>query len=667
MTIQQLPDHLINQIAAGEVIERPASIVKELLENSLDAGSTHIVIDLQKGGLAKIRISDDGCGIPKDELSLALSRHATSKISSMEDLHSVSSLGFRGEALPSIASVSRLVLRSKVRSAEHGWSIEYADAAILEPKPDPQQDGTSIEVSELFYNVPARRKFMRTERTEFQHCESVVKKLALARFDCAFTLIHNNRTIFKWPVATTQTKSEQRVAGVCGNEFIAKALYLDTRSRNSLGSPEDDSVSDTSLELNGSNRIPTLHGWIAEPTFTRSQADMQYVYLNGRVIKDRVVSHAIKQAYADLVYHQRHAAYVLFLSMDPVLVDVNVHPGKQEVRFSDSRNVHSFLRKTISAALAELRPADAVEDPSLPGAPQLSAWSTASGDTAVLERSQAALGTESSTAHMRSLHPVGRSMPAQQQSAGAPWSQSSMRLAVRDQLSGLQALTAGLESTAGGAADNGYSAQPHAIPPGVDPETGEEYPLGFALAHLHDIYILAQNRSGLVLVDAHAAHERITYEELKRSFDQGGIASQSLLVPVMVPVSRREADTLEDCQALLAGLGLEVDRMGPEQLSVRAVPLLLQKGDAAALLRDVLADFISYQTVERIQHQMNDVLSSMACHGSVRANRHLTQPEMNALLRAIETTEFSGQCNHGRPTWTQLSTAELDQLFLRGR
>lgn len=634
MSIQQLPDHLINQIAAGEVIERPSSVLKELLENSLDAGATVISVELRKGGLSLIKVADDGCGIARADLPLALSRHATSKIASLDDLQNVKSLGFRGEALPSIASVSRLILRSRPLDADHGWKVEYREAEEATSQPDPQASGTTVEVHDLFYNVPARRKFMRTERTEFTHCETVLKKLAMARFDCAFSLVHNGRTVSQWAVAETQEQQEKRLADICGNQFIDQAFYLDTRSAPKPG--------DAPL----ASHTMALHGWAADPTYTRSQGDMQYFYVNGRNIRDKVITHAIKQAFSDHVYHQRYPAYVLYLTIPPQTVDVNVHPGKQEVRFSDSRAVHSFVRRQVADALAAIRP-----EP-LSGA-GLSSSSEDDADTLLLERPVARVNT------------------------GYVPRQQTMRWNVREQLQGLAALTqvAAPDQHATGAVNETGPLIPGEQAPPIDPlvnagfdaETGEEYPLGFALAHLHDVYILAQNRAGLVLVDAHAAHERITYERLKNSFEQNSVTSQPLLVPESLAVSTAEADMLEQHQELLADIGFDVSRSAPEQLLIRAVPALLVNDRCADLVRDVLSDLMTHGTSERVRASINDVLSRMACHGSVRANRHLGIAEMNALLRDIETTEHSGQCNHGRPTWTQLTVKELDKLFLRGR
>lgn len=616
MHIQQLPDHLINQIAAGEVIERPASIVKELLENSLDAGATDIEIELEEGGIQLIRIRDDGRGIAENELPLALSRHATSKIRSMDDLQSVASMGFRGEALPSIASVSELTLRSRQSNTEHGHQLVYQSTGQHKLQPVPHPVGTTVEVARLFHNVPARRKFLRTAKTEFKQCEQVIQKLAMANFHCAFRLRHNQRELFYWPVATTAEEKDRRIGQICGGEFLQHARFI-----------ESDALS------------LRLSGWIAEPVFSRSQADMQHFYVNHRVVKDRVIAHAVKQAYSDLIYHQRFPAYVLFMDIEPNEVDVNVHPGKHEVRFRESQKVHGFIRKTLNDALSSFRPESGDAEASM-----LDTRSELpnSGDSALLERPAVAQrqGTyPASSAPMTHVPPTQQRMP----------------LAVREQLAAFEKL---------GASAAGHQPQRHE--PDAAGNSGD-YPLGQALAHLHGVYILAQNTEGLVLVDAHAAHERITYERLKAALDEGGITRQPLLVPVTLQVSAGEADALEEHQGILSPLGLVVDRVSPTQLSVREVPILLIKSDAEALVRDVLADFLEYGTSERIRARINDVLSSMACHGSVRANRALSVMEMNALLRAIETTPNSGQCNHGRPTWTQMSVKELDKLFLRGR
>lgn len=627
MSIRQLPDHLINQIAAGEVIERPASIVKELLENSLDADATHCWIDVEQGGLERIRIRDNGSGIAADDLELALSRHATSKIDSLADLESVSTMGFRGEALPSIASVSRLVLTSKTVDAEQAWSLRYRHDSGLEKEPSAHPQGTTVDVRSLFYNVPARRKFMRTARTEYARCEAVVKTLAMANSHSAFTLTHNGKTTFECRAAESQSQRDARITKILGKPFGEAARVVDIE-----GPP----IEGSSLRL---------QGWVADPSFSRSQGDMQYFYVNNRVVKDKVIANAVKQAYSDLIYHQRHPAFVLFLAIDARAVDVNVHPGKQEVRFRESQIIHGFIRRSLKSFLATVTPEDVAG---------------VDADGVVLEHSDSNVAT--------SAAPGSFSVS----DSGRPPLQSSIPLSVREQFDGMSRLGA---------------TNPNAPRP-IDPymrsnesrvnsvnedaldgttDDTKAPPLGFAIAHLHGVYVLAQNAHGLVIVDAHAAHERITYERLKQEYQDGSIKSQALLVPVSVSVSESEADCCEAQEASLNDIGLSVDRLGLEQIRVRAVPVILGHADCSALVKDVLSDLLEYGTSERIKQAIDAVLSSMACHGSVRANRQLSVSEMNALLRLIEVTPNSGQCNHGRPTWTQLDMQSLDGLFMRGR
>jgi DNA mismatch repair protein MutL len=585
MRIQILPSHLINQIAAGEVIERPASVVKELLENSLDAGADTIEVDIELGGLRRIRVRDNGCGIPQAELPLALSRHATSKIATLDDLERIASLGFRGEALPSIASVSRLRLSSTAAGAASGWSVQAEES---EPLPAAHPVGTTVDVADLFYNTPARRKFMRTEATEFKHIEQLVRRLALSCFPVALTLQHNQRVVFQLPPALSRETQEHRVARLCGQAFMEQALHVEHAAAGMV-----------------------LRGWVALPTFSRSQPDLQFFYVNHRMVRDKLVTHAVRQAYADVLYQGRHPAFVLFLEMDPAAVDVNAHPTKYEVRFRDSRLIHDFLSRTLQEALAQIRPATGQPASRPSPVPALQTWS--------------------------------QRTPAQ----------TGMALDVRDQIAGYAALHP--------------RPAPAAILPAREPQVDTDYPLGFALAQLHGIYILAQTVRGLVLVDMHAAHERITYEGLKSSFAAQGIRSQPLLVPLGLRVSRREAEACESQQEGFAALGFGIDRSGPEQLLVRQVPVLLHDTDIEALVRDVLSDLLEHGASQRLQEAMNEILSTMACHGSVRAHRRLSVEEMNALLRDLENTERGGQCNHGRPTWVQIDLAELDKLFLRGR
>jgi len=627
MSIRQLPDHLINQIAAGEVIERPASIVKELLENSLDADATHCWIDVEQGGLERIRIRDNGSGIAAEDLELALSRHATSKIDSLADLESVRTMGFRGEALPSIASVSRLVLTSKTVDAEQAWSLRYRHDGGLEKEPAAHPQGTTVDVRSLFYNVPARRKFMRTPRTEYARCEAVVKTLAMANSHSAFTLTHNGKTTFECRAAESQSQRDARITKILGKPFGEAARVVDIE-----GPPIDGS----SLRL---------QGWVADPSFSRSQGDMQYFYVNNRVVKDKVIANAVKQAYSDLIYHQRHPAFVLFLAIDARAVDVNVHPGKQEVRFRDSQIVHGFIRRSLKSFLATVTPADVAG---------------VDADGVVVEHSDS-IAAASTTPGSYSGSVSGR-----------PPLQSSIPLSVREQFEGMSRL--GASNPNAPRPIDPYGRSNESILNAVDEQTlggttddTEAPPLGFAIAHLHGVYVLAQNAHGLVIVDAHAAHERITYERLKQEYEDGSIKTQALLVPVSVSVSESEADCCEAQEASLNEIGLSVDRLGLEEIRVRAVPVILGHADCSALVKDVLSDLLEYGTSERIKQAIDAVLSSMACHGSVRANRQLSVSEMNALLRLIEVTPNSGQCNHGRPTWTQLDMQSLDGLFMRGR
>lgn len=591
--IRQLSDSLANQIAAGEVVERPASVVKELVENSLDAGAGRVEIDLEDGGMRLIRIRDDGEGIAADDLPLTVSRHATSKIRTLEDLEKVLSLGFRGEALASIASVSRFGISTATADAPHGSRLEFAASAEPRIAPIAHPRGTTVEVHDLFFNTPARRKFLRSERTEYGHCEEVVRRLALGRFDAGFTLRHNQKATFALRACATPAEQEQRVATLCGAPFLHNALALEVEASGLL-----------------------LRGWVAQPAFSRSQADLQYFFVNGRVVRDRLVSHAVRQAYRDVMYHDRHPAFVLYLEIDPALVDVNVHPTKSEVRFRESRMVHDFLFHTLHRALAQARPGGG-EAPTRAAAPATGAA------------------------------PLSAAMPAAQH---ALW-QRPDAAALAETVAAYRALT---ETAVSGTA-------PGAVGDGDVP------PLGYAIAQLKGIYILAENRDGLVVVDMHAAHERITYERMKAARDAGGVRAQPLLVPQVIAVSRREADCVEQHAHALAALGLELARAGEEAVVVRQIPVLLAGADIAALVRDVIADLLEYGSSARIEAHADEILAGMACHCAVRANRQLSITEMNGLLRDMERTERSGQCNHGRPTWAVQSLAELDRLFLRGR
>ena len=598
--VQALPTQLINQIAAGEVVERPASVVKELVENSLDAGARRVRIDVEQGGTKLIRITDDGAGIERDDLALALSRHATSKLRQLEDLERIGSMGFRGEALPAIASVSRLSLASRTVQADAAWELDGDDS---EPRPSALTGGTLVTVRDLFFNTPARRKFLRTDKTEFGHVEQVVKRLALVRHDVTFVLTHNGREVFGAQAATDRGGRERRLADLLGPAFVEQALFFEHEAAGL-----------------------TLSGWVARPTFSRSQADMQHFYVNQRMVRDKLVTHAVRQAYQDVLYHGRHPAYVLFLGLNPALVDVNVHPTKHEVRFREGRLVHDFLFRTLHQVLAE------------PAGDAQAELTSHEVQPASLESSPAAVaapprqpGLSLPVAERRAAYRAAEQWqaPSPTQAEYANTSVSSENVSVSDEADG--------------------------------------HPLGFAIAQLHGVYVLAQNSQGLVLVDMHAAHERITYEAFKLAREGDGIKSQPLLVPVSVAVSQREADLVEQYAEVFGELGMAVDRLGDQSLVVRALPALLRHADAERLLRDVLADLVVHGDSRRILEQINEVLATMACHGSVRANRRLGREEMDALLRDIERTERSGQCNHGRPTWTQLEMTALDRLFLRGR
>ena len=627
MPIQQLPDHLINQIAAGEVIDRPSSIVKELLENSIDAGATQIDIELENGGVRLIKIRDNGSGIAADEMTLALSRHATSKITSLDDLTDVRTMGFRGEALSSIAAVSRLTLTSRTEGSEHGLEVHYdSTRGDTTQKPASHQRGTTVRVADLFFNVPARRKFLRTDKTELNHIETAVRRIAMGAWQVGFTLTHNQKQILNWPVVTSEAVSvadkklqqleqagTERLQGVLGREFIDNSIYF-YREADDLG----------------------LHGWLAQPTFSRSQADMQYFYVNKRMVKDKTIAHAVKQAYSDLMYHGRQPAYVIYLDMNPREVDVNVHPGKLEVRFRDSRRLHGFVSSSVKEAL---------------GAVGVNSDSVQSAEVVQPAMARADAGEPvTSGGHVASK--TARYTEFRQQ--------SNLSLPVKERGEIYSDLVGTNSKTPAGKPGNPVSndapVQDEDIPP-----------LGFAVAHLHGAFILSQSRDGMVVVDAHAAHERITYERLKKQYEDGGIRSQPLLIPLTVHVSEQEAMLAEKHASVLNDVGMQVDNRGPAQLLIRAIPVELQAADAEQLLRDVLSDIAEHGTSQRLLEEINKLLSSMACHGSVRANRKLTVMEMNALLRSMENTPNSGQCNHGRPTWVELSVKQLDDFFLRGR
>ena len=625
--IQQLSPRLANQIAAGEVVERPASVIKELLENSLDAGARRVDVDVEQGGIKLLRVRDDGGGIAPQDLPLALSRHATSKIRELEDLERVMSLGFRGEALASISSVSRLTLTSRTTDAQEAWQVE-TEGRDMAPRVQPAAHpvGTSVEVRDLFFNTPARRKFLRAEKTEFDHLQEVIKRLALARFDVAFHLRHNGKSVLALHEASDELARGRRVASVCGPAFLEQALPIE-------------------VERNGLR----LWGWVGLPTFSRSQADLQYFYVNGRMVRDKLVAHAVRQAYRDVLFNGRHPTFVLFLEIDPLGVDVNVHPTKHEVRFRESRMVHDFLYGTLHRALGDVRPEDQLAAPAA-----VATVLRASGASAGEFGPQGEMSLAAAVHDSDSVATVaGERSPG---SSGGRYAPPPRPLAV------------GSAEEVRGAYREFFAPLPDGAPSPVLPEARDDVPpLGYALAQLKGVYILAENATGLVLVDMHAAHERITYERLKTAMDSEGLRSQPLLVPESIAVSQREADCAEEHADWFQRLGFELQRFGPETLAIRQIPALLKQAEANQLVRDVLSDLLEYGTSDRIQAHLNELLATMACHGAVRANRRLTLPEMNGLLRDMERTERSGQCNHGRPTWTQLGMDDLDKLFLRGR
>ena len=594
-TINTLSPQLANQIAAGEVVERPASVLKELVENSLDAGATRIDIEVEQGGVKRLCVRDNGCGIDESDMSLALSRHATSKISDIDDLEAVGTLGFRGEALASIASVSRLSLTSNSGENQAWKAVSEGRDMAVDVQPAAHPAGTSVDVRDLFFNTPARRKFLRTETTEYNRIDDHAKKLALSHMNVAFSLRHNQRVNLNLQPAQSVLEQEKRVADICGKPFMEQALYVDNER--------------TGIRL---------WGWIGLPTFSRSQTDLQHFFVNGRSIRDKVVSHAVRQAYQDVLYHGRHPAFVLFLEIEPKYVDVNVHPTKHEVRFRDSRVIHGFVSGTLQKALAQDRPQDHLQSNEVQGL-----------------LPEEAIPVQSTMG----LAPTSKPFNYAPQSSGFQGHSVNTPMHAYQSLYG-----------------DGGSEESTTIPP-----------LGFAIAQLKGIFILAENEQGMIVVDMHAAHERITYEQMKTDFDKEGLISQPLLVPESLSVSQREADAVEQNPDVFVRLGFTVERAAAESVVVREIPALLRGTQVEALLRDVISDVLEHGTSERIRQQINEILSTMACHGSVRANRKLTIPEMNALLRDMEATERSGQCNHGRPTYFQLSLDELDKLFLRGR
>jgi len=627
--IHSLEPKLINQIAAGEIIERPASILKELIENALDAGAKNIQIEADNGGIKRLKIVDDGHGIGRHDLSLALSRHATSKITSMTDLEQIATLGFRGEALPSIASVTRLSLTSRTVEDDTGWQVaSEGNNTTTEPQPAAHPVGTTIEVRDLFYNTPARRKFLKAETTEFKHLSQLVRKMALSSHSTSFKFSHNGKLIMHLPAGTLQDGT--RVRDICGKNMTDNSCYV-TESQNDMN----------------------ITGWVGLPSFSRSQADMQYFFLNGRLVRDKTIVHAVRLGYQDVLFHGRHPVYVLMMQMDPAAVDVNVHPTKHEVRFRESREVHNFIYRSVkkhvqqSAAEQGAVTLEANQKVSQPGVNsfQLSPGSNESSVNA----------TPGQPKHQQSF-----SLSSQGSVKVFSASQSFQQPTPSSNLGRSYAEKPNfMNSKVGAVADN--------TPQSYSTEQTDEQPLGYALAQLHGIYILAQNAEGLILVDMHAAHERITYEEFKTKLDAEALQQQPLLVPVSISVSADEISAWQAQPKLFEELKMDVEQLADDTLVVRAVPDLLSNADIAQLVRDVLADIVTLGQSNRIEATMHEILSSMACHGSVRANRALSLDEMNALLRDMERTERSGQCNHGRPTWVQMDMKLLDSWFKRGQ
>lgn len=624
--IKVLDALLANQIAAGEVVERPSAVVKELLENSIDAGATQIYIEIENGGIQLIRIRDNGCGIHKDDLPLALLRHATSKITGLEDLDCVASFGFRGEALASISSVSRLNIISRLASESSGWQIsrEGLNSEInLQPLAHPF--GTTIEVRDLFFNTPARRKFLRTESTEFNHIEETVRKVVLSNFNVSVTLKHNNKNIFNLPCAEDFTRQKQRVVNLCGIDFINNATYI-----------------------NSENAGLRVFGWLGKPTFTRSQGDMQYFYVNKRIIRDKFLSHAMRRAYQDVIVAGRQPAVILYLELDPSLVDVNVHPTKSEVRFRDNRLVHDFIFGSIYQALAEFKPENKISIPKTLVSPPRDKFSSNDerGAEYFIPKKSEPLMVKEQIATYQQIHNYAKQslLANELPEENKIFNTGNFEIKETKKQQNLN-----LENNEGLVSKKSYL-------------------LGKSLAQLHGIYLLAQNQSGLILVDIHAAHERITYEKLKTSHFQEGIKIQKLLLPITINLNSKEIKLAEQCSDLWWHFGLEVGNFAPEILIIRGIPEILSTTDTdiSQLIHDILSDFSEYENSDCIKNNINNILMTMACHNSVRANRLLTTSEMDALLRDIENTERSGQCGHGRPAWIQISLDELHKMFGRG-
>jgi DNA mismatch repair protein MutL len=606
LPIQLLSDTLISQIAAGEVIERPASVVKELVENAFDAGARRIEVELERGGCGLIRVRDDGSGIDPADIPMALARHATSKIASLEDLEKVTTLGFRGEALPSIAAVSRLSLISRCAAGAHAWSVNVRDGIVAARTPASHPQGTSVEVRDLFFNVPARRKFLRTEATEYQHIVRMLERLALSRFDVAFALAHNGKQVWSFAAAPGAAERLQRVARICGEEFAAHVI-----------------------ELRHETEMLRLSGWLALPTFSRSQSDLQFVFLNQRFVRDKLLAGAARLAYQDVLFHGRFPAYVLYLELDPAGVDVNAHPQKLEVRFRDSRRIHEFVFRSLEKVLAGTRPTR-----TSPGSAPVD-WFT--GSLALADAAGgAAFRQDPSPAQARFA------LPEMHRVRGSDTYRSLL----------------GSAPATGEVGEVGEAAVPA-------PDAGAP-PLGYAIAQLHGVYILAQTAEGMVLVDMHAAHERVMYEGMKRLL-AGETAQQQLLLPEVLQVTPAQADAGEAQADEFSALGFALERRAPDQLVLRAIPSLLAGRDPGGIVRDVLSDLVEHGHSRRVEESIDHLLGTMACHAAVRARRTLSIREMNALLREMEGTPRADQCNHGRPTWVRLSLHDLDRLFLRGR
>ncbi|WP_332674478.1 DNA mismatch repair endonuclease MutL [Aromatoleum sp.] len=640
--IRPLSDLLVNQIAAGEVVERPASVLKEVLENALDAGAQAIEVQLEQGGVRRIRVADDGCGIARDELALALERHATSKIATLDDLEQVGTMGFRGEALAAIAAVARTTLTSRAEGSAHAWRIDGADRSLA---PAALNAGTVVDVADLFYSTPARRKFLKSEATEYAHCDEVFRRVALARPDIGLQLAHNGRVVHRLP----PDEPLRRVGALMGDDFLQHARPLDADA--------------------GALR---LSGFAALPAYSRANRDAQYLFVNGRFVRDKLLTHAVRQAYADILHGARHPAYVLFLELDPAGVDVNVHPAKIEVRFRESRAVHQFVFHALSRTLAESGAAAGVANGAIDDVVASAMRGDASRETGAPrdagygadtpKPSFPAAGYATGDAHR---------LPVQGRLAMESASRSYYDFAASARPAGDEALSAGFRPTAfpasrGAPHPDRDAAAGAALPPPTLPSAVDAAPLGYAVAQLHGIYILAQNAAGLVLVDMHAAHERILYEKLKTVLD-GRPSVQRLLIPAVLSVGAKDMAVAEECRDVLAAMGFDVAADGPAELVVRSVPALLANAPVGELLRKLLEELREFPASEVVTARRNELLATMACHGAVRANRSLTVPEMNALLRDMEATARADQCNHGRPTWTQLTMAELDRFFMRGQ